>query len=105
MKPLNIAVKNEATVEEVIGYSLFEYVNEKRIPPIPDTRYGVVFWNMRIVEDDGSIDDDFPALERTRRMQKFSFDQFAICQATPDQGEFWFSRLMPTWTAFLIPSY
>jgi hypothetical protein len=88
LKALNIAVKKEATVEDVIGYSLLEYVSEERQPQIPEDKCSVVYWNMRIVEDDGSIDDDFPALERTRRMQKFAFDQFAICEATSEQGNF-----------------
>ncbi|KAI8853924.1 stress-activated map kinase interacting protein 1-domain-containing protein [Chytridium lagenaria] len=83
--PLTVVVKKEATVEEVIGYSLYEYTNESLEPPIPEHLWDVANWNMRIVEDDGSIDEDFPALERTRRILKFSFDQFAICQAPPDQ--------------------
>ncbi|KAJ3404199.1 hypothetical protein HDV05_007286 [Chytridiales sp. JEL 0842] len=85
LRPLEIAVKNESNVEDVIGYALFEYLNEDRQPPIPESKCNVIFWNMRIVEDDGTIDDDFPALERSRRMQKFSFDQFALCEASPEQ--------------------
>ncbi|KAJ3096970.1 hypothetical protein HDU97_005398 [Phlyctochytrium planicorne] len=84
-KPLLVIVKKEATVEEVIGYCLYEYTNEGREPLVPKHLWDVANWNMRIVEDDGTIDEDFPALERTRRIQKFSFDQFAICQAPPDQ--------------------
>ncbi|KAJ3209345.1 hypothetical protein HDU67_006261 [Dinochytrium kinnereticum] len=59
-KPLLITTKKEATVEEVIGYSLYEYTNESREPPIPEHLWDVANWNMRIVEDDGSIDEDFP---------------------------------------------
>ncbi|KAJ3191004.1 hypothetical protein HK101_008173 [Irineochytrium annulatum] len=84
-KPILVVVKKEATVEEVIGYTLYEYTNEGRSPPIPEELWEILLWNMRIVEDDGTIDEDFPALERTRKIQLFSFDQFAICQATPEQ--------------------
>ncbi|KAJ3054992.1 hypothetical protein HK097_000138 [Rhizophlyctis rosea] len=84
-EPLLISVKRDATVEEVIGYALYEYLNEEREPPVPDDLKDVVMWNMRIVEDDGTVDDDFPALERTRKIQKFAFDQFAICLASPEQ--------------------
>ncbi|KAJ3045733.1 hypothetical protein HDV00_007859 [Rhizophlyctis rosea] len=84
-EPLLISVKRDATVEEVIGYALYEYLSEGREPPVPDDLKDVVMWNMRIVEDDGTVDDDFPALERTRKIQKFAFDQFAICQASPEQ--------------------
>ena len=60
LKALMIAVKPETCVEEVIGYALFEYINEGRIPLLSDRQLAVTNWNLRIVEDDGSIDDDFP---------------------------------------------
>ena len=62
-EPLLISVKRDATVEEVIGYALYEYLNEEREPPVPDELKDVVMWNMRIVEDDGTVDDDFPGEE------------------------------------------
>ncbi|KAI8800448.1 stress-activated map kinase interacting protein 1-domain-containing protein [Cladochytrium replicatum] len=83
--PLSISIRNDATVEDVIGFSLFEYINDGRTPRIPKSICKVVQWNMRIVEDDGTIDDDFPALERSRRIQKFAFDQFALCEAQRGQ--------------------
>ncbi|KAI8799398.1 stress-activated map kinase interacting protein 1-domain-containing protein [Cladochytrium replicatum] len=83
--PLSISIRNDATVEDVIGFSLFEYINEGRTPRIPKSVCKVALWNMRIVEDDGTIDDDFPALERSRRIQKFAFDQFALCEAQRGQ--------------------
>jgi hypothetical protein len=58
-RPLFIQVKGEATVDDVIGYSLFEYVNEKRSPKLPTSMFNVMKWNIRIV-DDGEVDDDFP---------------------------------------------
>ncbi|TPX57994.1 hypothetical protein SpCBS45565_g08095 [Spizellomyces sp. 'palustris'] len=83
--PLDICVLRDASVEEVMGYTLCEYWSEGRQPMIPEHLRNVIMWNMRIVEDDGSIDDDFPALERTRKISKFAFDQFALCEASPDQ--------------------
>jgi len=80
-KPLEIMVKKTATVEDVIGYSLYEYNESEREPPITSDM-DVPYWNMRIVEDDGEIDEDFPALERSRKIQKFAFDSFAICKAS-----------------------
>ncbi|ORX56646.1 SIN1-domain-containing protein [Piromyces finnis] len=79
--PLEIMVKKTANVEDVIGYSLYEYNEAERQPPITDDM-DVPYWNMRIVEDDGEIDEDFPALERSRKIQKFAFDSFAICKAS-----------------------
>ena len=55
-----IIVKNYATVDEVIGYCLFEYVNEKIKPILPASLLNVAHWSIRIVEDDGEIDEDFP---------------------------------------------
>lgn len=83
--PLQITVKRDAKVEEVIGYTLYEYINEGREPPLSENLCDVVYWNLRIVEDDGAIDDDFPALERARNVQKFSFDKFALCVASPEE--------------------
>jgi len=80
-KPLQIMVKKTATVEDVIGYSLYEY-NEAERTPVITSETDVPYWNMRIVEDDGEIDEDFPALERSRKIQKFAFDSFAICKAS-----------------------
>jgi len=58
-KPLQIKVKKTATVEDVIGYSLYEY-NEAERTPVITSETDVPYWNMRIVEDDGEIDEDFP---------------------------------------------
>ncbi|RKP01047.1 hypothetical protein CXG81DRAFT_26245 [Caulochytrium protostelioides] len=84
-EPMTIFVKREATVAEVIGYTLYEYLRAGRSPTIPKSLCDIKAWNMRIVEDDGTIDDDFPALDRGRKIAKFSFDQFALCEATPNQ--------------------
>ncbi|KAI8925474.1 stress-activated map kinase interacting protein 1-domain-containing protein [Entophlyctis helioformis] len=83
LKPLFISTKREASVEEVIGFTLFEYVNESRSPMLPEKTWAITNWSLRIAEDDGSIDDDFPAVDRNRKIQKFGHDHFAICSALP----------------------
>jgi SAPK-interacting protein 1 (Sin1), middle CRIM domain len=60
--PIFICVKSDTSVEEVIGFALFEYVNENRQPAISEKLKAVTMWNLRIVEDDGEVDDDFPGL-------------------------------------------
>jgi hypothetical protein len=57
IKPMSIIVKRTANVEEVIGYILYQYIEENRTP-LPSKSLSV--YSLRIVEDDGSIDDDFP---------------------------------------------
>jgi len=87
-------------VENVIGYTLYEYTDQGRQPMPMDI---LSAYSLRIVEDNGIIDDDFPgkkiflkkkqkklliistALERTRMIEKFSFDQFALVEAPRQQ--------------------
>ena len=61
-KPLLISVKRDATVEQVIGYVLYEFVEQGRQPSLTEKQQVAVCWSLRIVEDDGSIDDDFPGI-------------------------------------------
>jgi hypothetical protein len=60
LKPLLICVNSDCSVDEVIGFSLYAYVDQARQPPIPEKLKTASLWNLRIVEDDGEIDDDFP---------------------------------------------
>lgn len=62
LRPLNICVKSDANVEEVIGFALCEYMNDGRLPLIAEKLRYVTAWNLRIVEDDGTLDDDFPGI-------------------------------------------
>lgn len=84
--PLFLAIKADATVDDVIGFCLLEYINEKIAPNIPLSMRQVKFWNIRIVEDDGEIDEDFPALDRSRKIQKYAFDQFALISTKSFDG-------------------
>ncbi|SGY77218.1 BQ5605_C005g03581 [Microbotryum silenes-dioicae] len=87
--PLKIGVKQDLTVEEVIGAGLWAYWEEGREPKLEVEEEGeeeeTIRWNLRIVEEDGEVDDDFPALDRTRAVSKFSFGEFAIVKATGNQ--------------------
>lgn len=66
---VEIGVKRDVTVEEVIGIGLWACWEEEdlraRVPfPVEEqeAREGreTVKWNLRIVEDDGEVDEDFP---------------------------------------------
>ncbi|KAF9935310.1 hypothetical protein BGZ65_003421 [Modicella reniformis] len=91
--PLLVVVKREGTIEDVIGYILYQYYHEGRTPLLSEEQSTVVQWNLRIVEDDGEIDDDLPAVERTLKIgkfstsQRFAMNQFALCEATPAQAK------------------
>ncbi|CCG81397.1 Putative uncharacterized protein [Taphrina deformans PYCC 5710] len=84
-KPFVVVIRSAATVLETIGYALLRYIEEKREPRIKPEQKDPNLWTLRIVEDDGELDHDFPALERTRPISKFSFDEFAIVEATAAQ--------------------
>ncbi|KAH8914911.1 SIN1-domain-containing protein [Atractiella rhizophila] len=91
-KPLKVGVRNDATVEEVIGFGLWTYWEESRKPRLDvdeDGEDGIEVesakWNLMMVEDDGEVDEDFPPFDRTRPISKVAFNEFAIVKATPAQ--------------------
>ncbi len=71
---LTINIRKEASVEEAIGYILFELVNSGRDISLQE----LSDYALRIVEDDGGIDEDFPPLERARGVAKFGFESYAL---------------------------
>ena len=50
----------EIAVFEAIGFSLYRYLEEGRQPPLTDAQCDINQWALRMVEDDGEPDDDFP---------------------------------------------
>lgn len=85
MKPIDVVVRQDATVAETIGFSLYRYWEEGRKPPLKKEECDANVWTLRIMEDVGVVDDDFPALERIRPISRFHFDMFALVEATPEQ--------------------
>ncbi|KAH0833267.1 stress-activated map kinase interacting protein 1-domain-containing protein [Lanmaoa asiatica] len=105
-KAMTLDVRRDATVEEVIGFSLWSYWEEGWLPKLNegvsenDPLLSGIGWIMRIAEDDGEVDEDFPrkfeacaawsremidnisAPDRTGKISKFNFDAFAILAAT-----------------------
>ncbi|KAJ2551248.1 Component of a membrane-bound complex containing the Tor2p kinase [Coemansia sp. RSA 1933] len=82
--PLKIHVRRNATIEQAVGFALYQYIEQNLRPQLAAEAQDVVMWVLRIVED-GEVDDDLPALERTRPVANFAFDDLALCLATPDQ--------------------
>ena len=105
-KPLRMGLKPDLKVEEVIGCALWKYWAEDRRPSLcpneqgendlkwesrdMDTRakLGVSAWVLRIADEDedGEIDDDFPAPDRTRAAKGFGHC-YAVVEASVAQGE------------------
>lgn len=100
IEKIEITVKKDANVQEVIGYTLYEYVNKEGRPQIPQSLYDTSLWSIRIAEEDGTIDDDFPALDRSRQIHKFGYDSFALCNSIPfDEENTKNESIVPTETA------
>ncbi|BFZ53491.1 Component of a membrane-bound complex containing the Tor2p kinase [Savitreella phatthalungensis] len=81
----SVTIRNVATVMETIGFALLCYDKAQRKPDLSQQMKDPNRWTLRIVEEDGELDEDFPALERTRPISKFSFDEFALVEATDAQ--------------------
>ncbi|KAE9398063.1 hypothetical protein BT96DRAFT_44977 [Gymnopus androsaceus JB14] len=97
-KAMELNVRKDATVEEVIGFALWSYWEDGWLPKLDegipdgeegqtarDIRLSAVGWVMRLTEDDGEVDDDFPPPDRTGKITKFNADGFAVIEATPAQ--------------------
>ncbi|KIO33773.1 hypothetical protein M407DRAFT_177775 [Tulasnella calospora MUT 4182] len=100
-KPLELKVRKDATVEEAIGFGLWTYWDQGIEPKLDEglegdgeeveqkreVKLSALGWNLKIAEFDGAVDEDFPALDRSRGISKFNFSDYAICEATPTQVE------------------
>ncbi|OAA71392.1 stress activated MAP kinase interacting protein Sin1 [Cordyceps fumosorosea ARSEF 2679] len=94
------------TVADLIGLSLYRYNEEKREPRLPRDKLNINWWTLRMVEDGGEVDDDFPPFERTKPLVSFTtvhnaglrgggrmrsnsraFDDFALVLADEDEYE------------------
>lgn len=92
------------TVADLIGLSLYRYNEEKREPRLPGEKLNINWWTLRMVEDGGEVDDDFPPFERTKPLISFTtvhnaglrgggrmrsnsraFDDFALVLADKDE--------------------
>ncbi|OAV87460.1 hypothetical protein PTTG_10081, partial [Puccinia triticina 1-1 BBBD Race 1] len=94
-KPIKTSMKADVCVEEVVGFALWKYVEEAREPKLAEISarpdgldlLETFAWCLRLVEDDGEVDDDFPALDRTRPAAKVGSNEFAIVMATEAQAK------------------
>ncbi|KAG1724444.1 stress-activated map kinase interacting protein 1-domain-containing protein, partial [Suillus paluster] len=84
-------VRKDATIEEVIGFALWTYWEERWMPELndgvkdDDPKLSAIGWIMRIAEHDGEVDEDFPPPDRTGKISKFGSKAVAMLAATPLQ--------------------
>lgn len=60
------------TVADLIGLSLYRYNAEKREPSLAAGKLNINWWTLRMVEEGGEVDDDFPPFERTKPLNSFT---------------------------------
>lgn len=58
-------------VADLIGLALWRYNEEKLEPALPDDKLNLNWWTLKMVEEGGEVDDDFPPLERTKTLSQF----------------------------------
>lgn len=84
-KPITIKVRRDCPVNMALGYTLYLYVESGQEPKLTEEEYDANRWNVRLVEDDGMPDEDFPALDRVRSITLYSVDEFALVPATNEE--------------------
>ncbi|THG97313.1 hypothetical protein EW026_g4661 [Hermanssonia centrifuga] len=95
-KVMELSVRKDATMEEVLGFALWTYWEEGWLPKIDEgleseedpqwaTTCSALGWILRIAEEDGEVDEDFPPPDRTGKISKFNFDAYAVLEASPSQ--------------------
>lgn len=79
-EPMRLSVRRDATVEEVLGFGLWSYWEAGWSPRLDDEdvnsnteeeKLTAVGWVMKIAEDDGEVDEDFP--RKSPRQRFFLF--------------------------------
>lgn len=79
-KPFEVLIRRRArdgdidrpvNVADLIGLALWRYNEEKLEPPLPGDKLNLNWWTLKMVEEGGEVDDDFPPLERTKPLSQF----------------------------------
>lgn len=78
--PLVIQVVGTAKVREVIGLICWHYKNEGYEPPLRDN---IDHYCLMIAEEDGEVDEDFPALDNKEAISKFGFQTLSLVEKEP----------------------
>lgn len=75
-EPITITVKPDCSTHLAIGFTLLK----------ADIDNGDAnLYTLRLTEDDGEVDEDFPALDRVRPVVSYHSDEFAIIKATESE--------------------
>lgn len=70
-EPIRVQIRKDATCEEVIGFGLYLFVEQRdqdvkemlgSSTPTDNVKWTPEGWNLRIAEEDGEVDEDFPGV-------------------------------------------
>ena len=72
---MSLNVRKDATIEEVVGFALWSYWEEGWLPKLDegvvgeeDPKLSAVGWILKIAEEDGEVDEDFPGIPSPSRL-------------------------------------
>ena len=80
---MRLSVRKDATVEEVLGFGLWSYWEAGWLPRLDDEdinsntseeKLSAIGWVMKIAEDDGEVDEDFPRKSSKGFLSVFTSD-------------------------------
>ncbi|WFD45356.1 Component of a membrane-bound complex containing the Tor2p kinase [Malassezia psittaci] len=94
--PLQVHVRSDITMEELIGYGLFCFLRQYQHLPYhkghhdrnqdTDTLLETSAWALYMVED-GLVDEDYPAIDRSLIVGRFGEHEFALCAQIPNRNK------------------
>lgn len=82
-KPMQVVIFTNARVRDLIGLTCWLYTNDEREPKLDSN---VSKYCLRIAEDNGEIDTDFPSLNPNDVIEKYEFRILAMVETSDDMG-------------------
>uniref|UniRef100_A0A8C4QUM8 Uncharacterized protein n=1 Tax=Eptatretus burgeri TaxID=7764 RepID=A0A8C4QUM8_EPTBU len=74
---MSVVVVANACVQDVVGLICWQYTNEGRVPKLKEQ---VDTYHLRIVEDDGEVDEDLPPLDSREPIRNLGFHTLAFVE-------------------------
>ena len=81
-KAMEVLVVSGAKVQDLIGLICWHYTNEGRKPPLDPS---VARYSLRISEENGDVDPDFPSLNAKEPVAKFGFPFLALVEKEEEE--------------------
>lgn len=75
--PMEVVTQINARVDDLIGLICWQYTNEGKEPRL---KPNVSHYSLRIAEENGEVDPDFPSLNSKELVAKFGFPVLALVE-------------------------